>query len=164
MFSELEQAKKNYLQIVEEKKRLDEEERGYNNDLSEIAKEQMTKAKELSKSTEQRKDKISEKERESYKLKDSKEKAREKQRKFDQERIASNKIRREKDDNEIKKTTLKQELDMLNGNLEKEEKFVLENKKDMDKCMRDRDLLNKDVVNAEGQARQKVSEKQTLGN
>lgn len=76
----------------------------------------------------------------------------------------TNKIRKERDGNDITKKTIKYELEVCNIQYEKEKKMVNENKKDIEKCMRERDLLNKDVVSAEVMARTKQSESQTLDN
>lgn len=73
-------------------------------------------------------------------------------------------IRSEKDGNEAKKDTLKIDLNLLSREFEKLKKSVDEDKKEIEQKMRERDLLNKDVVLAEEEERDKGSNIQTLDN
>lgn len=59
---------------------------------------------------------------------------------------------------------MKLDLVMLTRDYEKWKKSVEEDKKDIDQRMRERDLLNKDVVTAEEKEREKSSAIQTLDN
>jgi hypothetical protein len=69
-----------------------------------------------------------------------------------------------KDDSEATKERMKMELLLLTRDFEKWKKSVEEDKKDIDQRMRERDLLNKDVVTAEEKERDKSSVIQTLEN
>jgi phosphopantetheine adenylyltransferase len=62
-----------------------------------------------------------------------------------------------KDDSEATKERMKMELLLLTRDFEKWKKSVEEDKKDIDQRMRERDLLNKDVVTAEEKERDKSS-------
>lgn len=73
-------------------------------------------------------------------------------------------IRAEKDDNEATKDKMKVDLQMLTRDFEKIKKAVEEDKKEIESKMRERDLLNKDVVLAEEKERDKGSAIQTLEN
>jgi chromosome segregation ATPase len=73
-------------------------------------------------------------------------------------------IRAVKDDSEASKERMKMELILLTRDFEKWKKSVEEDKKDIDQRMRERDLLNKDVVTAEEKERDKSSVIQTLEN
>ena len=73
-------------------------------------------------------------------------------------------LRVSKEDNEAKKEKMKLDLQMLTREYEKWKKSVEEDKKDIDQRMRERDLLNKDVVTAEEKEREKSSAIQTLDN
>lgn len=59
---------------------------------------------------------------------------------------------------------MKVDLQMLTRDYEKWKKSVEEDKKDIDQRMRERDLLNKDVVTAEEKEREKNSIMHTLDN
>lgn len=66
-------------------------------------------------------------------------------------------LRSMKEDNEATKERMKMELLLLTRDFEKWKKSVEEDKKDIDQRMRERDLLNKDVVTAEEKERDKSS-------
>lgn len=73
-------------------------------------------------------------------------------------------IRGEKEENDARKDTFKIDLTMLTRDFEKLKKTVEEDKKEIESKMRERDLLNKDVVLAEEKERDKGSAIQTLEN
>jgi len=73
-------------------------------------------------------------------------------------------IRSQKDSNEATKEKYKIDLTLQTRDYEKWKKSVEEDKKDIDQRMRERDLLNKDVVTAEEKERDKNSVIQTLDN
>lgn len=73
-------------------------------------------------------------------------------------------IRAEKEGNEARKDKLKVDLGLLTRDYEKLKKAVEEDKKEIEQKMRERDLLNKDVVLAEEEEREKGSNIQTLDN
>lgn len=73
-------------------------------------------------------------------------------------------IRSMKDENEARKDKLKVDLQMLSRDFDKLKKSVDEDKKEIESKMRERDLLNKDVVLAEEKERDKGSAIQTLEN
>jgi chromosome segregation ATPase len=73
-------------------------------------------------------------------------------------------IRGQKDENEARKEKLKTDLMLLTRDYEKLKKAVDEDKKEIESKMRERDLLNKDVVLAEEKERDKGSAIQTLEN
>lgn len=66
-------------------------------------------------------------------------------------------IRGEKDKNEAAKEKFKVDLQMLTREYERLKKAVDEDKKEIEQKMRERDLLNKDVVLAEEKERDKGS-------
>lgn len=73
-------------------------------------------------------------------------------------------IKLQKDDNDATKEKFKIDLQMLTRDFEKLKKAVDEDKKEIESKMRERDLLNKDVVLAEEKERDKSSGIQTLEN
>ena len=73
-------------------------------------------------------------------------------------------IRKEKADNDATKQTKRIDLELLTKDYERARKSVDDDKKDIDQRMRERDLLNKDVVTAEEKEREKSSVIQTLEN
>ena len=73
-------------------------------------------------------------------------------------------IRGEKENNEAKKEKMKVELQLLSHDFDKIKKSVEEDNKEIEQKMRERDLLNKDVVLAEEKERDKGSVIQTLEN
>ena len=73
-------------------------------------------------------------------------------------------IRSEKESNDATKERLKVDLQLLSRDYEKFKKAVDEDKKEIEQKMRERDLLNKDVVLAEEKERDKGSTIQTLEN
>lgn len=72
--------------------------------------------------------------------------------------------REERDGNDATKEKMKVDLQLLSRDQDKWKKTVEEDKKDIDQKMRERDLLNKDVVVAEEKERDKGSNIQTLEN
>ncbi len=66
-------------------------------------------------------------------------------------------IRSEKESNDATKEKLKVDLQLLTRDYEKFKKAVDEDKKEIEQKMRERDLLNKDVVLAEEKERDKGS-------
>ena len=70
----------------------------------------------------------------------------------------------ERDNNDALKEKMKVDLQLQTNEFEKWKKSVDEDKKEIEAKMRERDLLNKDVVQAEEKERDKVSAKQTLEN
>ena len=73
-------------------------------------------------------------------------------------------IRNDKNDNDSKKESMKVNLQLLSRDFDKWKKSVEDDKKDIEQKMRERDLLNKDVVTAEEKEREKSSAIQTLEN
>ena len=73
-------------------------------------------------------------------------------------------IRNEKDENEARKDKMKVELQLNSHDFDKIKKSVEEDNKEIEQKMRERDLLNKDVVLAEEKERDKGSVIQTLEN
>ena len=69
-----------------------------------------------------------------------------------------------KEDNEKKKLSVKELLDLMTKDYENKKKLVDDDRKEIDSKMRQRDLLNKDVVTAEEDERRKFSIIQTLTN
>lgn len=69
-----------------------------------------------------------------------------------------------KDDNEARKEKIKLDLQLMTKTYENNKKVVDEDRKEIDQKMRQRDLLNKDVVTAEEDERKKFSIIQTLTN
>ena len=65
---------------------------------------------------------------------------------------------------EAHKETHKVDLQLLSSNFEKWKKGTDDDKKEIDQKMRERDLLNKDVVTAEEKERDKGGAIQTLEN
>ena len=162
--SELESSKKTVKQLKSDLARIDEQSRSLKNKSEILDKEIKQKQKELLKSKEQRKKGQENKEREKSDLHFFIAECKKNEKEFDKISQRTNKIIRERDQNVITKESIKELTEELIREFDKETKVVNENKKDIEKNMRERDLLNNDVVSAEVLARLKESESQTLDN
>lgn len=87
--------------------------------------------------------------------------------KFKKHQIATKKLseaKLEREQKDAEKTARRDELDLLIRDFDNKKKRADEDRKEIEQKMRERDLLNKDVVNAEEEERKKQSAIQTLEN
>ena len=81
--------------------------------------------------------------------------AREKEKKYRITKKKENEIIKEKANNEATKERIKVDLNLMTNQYESNKKIVEEDQKEIEQKMRQRDLLNKDVVTAEEDERRK---------